>query len=102
MTLVTVYYGNTLVEFRGGLGQEAVFLNASATDTDGEIQSVQFIRNGKELYNDLTAPYAMQESLSVGYYEFIAIAKDDAGNMVASPPKKAKHFNHSRSSSPLP
>ena len=82
------YYGNTLVEFRGGLGQEAVFLNASATDIDGEIQSVQFIRNGKELYNDLTAPYAMQESLSVGYYEFIAIAKDDAGNMVASPPKR--------------
>ena len=49
---------------------------------------MQFLVNGRELLEDLTAPYAMQESLSVGYYEFIAIAKDDAGNTVASNPAR--------------
>ena len=80
------YYGNTVVEFKGGLGNEAVFLNAIAEDLDGEIQSVEFISNGIVLAEDLTEPYALQNPFSVGYYEFIAIAKDDAGNIVASEP----------------
>ncbi len=82
-------YGlSTRVEFKGGLGQEAVFLNASAYDLDGEIQSVEFISNGESLSEDLTEPYAIQNPFSVGYYEFIAIAKDDAGNVVASEPTR--------------
>ena len=82
------YYGDTIVEFRGGLGQEAIYLNASAEDADGEIKSVEFLSNGEILTNDLTAPYSMQQSFSVGYYEFIAIAKDDAGNTAASVPAR--------------
>ena len=82
------YYGDTIVEFRGGLGQEAIFLNATAKDADGEIKSVEFLSNGESLTNDLTAPYSMQQAFSVGYYEFIAIAKDDAGNLAASPPAR--------------
>ena len=80
------YFGDTVVEFKGGLGNEAVFLNAIAEDIDGEIQSVEFISNGIVLAEDLTEPYALQNPFSVGYYEFIAIAKDDAGNSVASEP----------------
>ena len=40
------YFGDTVVEFRGGLGNEAVFLNASADDLDGEVNQVKFLRNG--------------------------------------------------------
>ena len=82
------YYGNTIVEFRGGLGQESVFLNASASDTDGEISNVEFIVNGSPIFSDLTAPYSVQQSFSVGYYEFLALAEDDAGNIVASEPAR--------------
>ena len=38
--------------------------------------------------SDLTAPYSVQQSFSVGYYEFLALAKDDAGNIVASEPAR--------------
>ena len=82
------YYGNTIVEFRGGLGQESIFLNASASDPDGEISNVAFLVNGSQVFSDLTAPYSVQQSFSVGYYEFLALAKDDAGNIVASEPAR--------------
>ena len=80
------YYGDTVVEFRGGLGNEAVFLNALASDADGEINQVEFLVNGERLTTDLTEPFAMQSDFSVGYYEIVAVATDDAGNIVASEP----------------
>lgn len=80
------YFGPTLVEFRGGLGNETVFLNADADDKDGEIEGVDFIINGTVVSQDRTVPYAKQESLSAGYYEIIALAEDDAGNTVSSKP----------------
>ena len=82
------YAPPTAVEFIGGLGQESVFLNAIAHDEDGEIDSVEFISNGVSLTQDLTEPFAAQNPFSVGYYEFIAIAKDDSGNVVASDPAR--------------
>jgi hypothetical protein len=82
------YYGDTVVEFRGGLGNEAVFLNAIANDPDGEINQVQFLKNGELLLSDLTEPYAMQDDFSVGYYELLALAIDDAGNIVSSEPAR--------------
>jgi len=80
------YFGNTVVEFRGGLGNETVFLNADADDKDGEIDGVDFIINGTVVSQDRTVPYARQEPLSAGYYEIIALAEDDAGNTVSSKP----------------
>ena len=82
------YYGDTVVEFRGGLGNEAVFLNALASDADGEINQVEFLVNGERLTTDLTEPFAMQSDFSVGYYEIVAVATDDAGNIVASEPSR--------------
>ena len=40
------------------------------------------------LTTDLTEPFAMQDNFPVGYYELIALAKDDAGNVVASDPTR--------------
>ena len=48
------YFTETQVEFIGGLGNESLFLNASASDSDGEIDSVTFLRNGVEVATDLT------------------------------------------------
>ena len=82
------YFGQTDVEFIGGLGNEALFLNATAEDSDGEIDGVTFLRNGVEIASDLTEPFALQDIFSVGYYELVALAKDDAGNVVASEPAR--------------
>ena len=80
------YFGTTLVEFRGGLGNEDIFLNASAGDSDGEVDNVSFLVNGREITKDLTQPYSTRDEFSVGYYEFIATARDDAGNITTSKP----------------
>ena len=82
------YYGDTVVEFRGGLGNEAIFMNAIADDLDGEVNQVQFLKNGDLITTDLTEPFAVQDNFSVGYYELLALATDDAGNIVASEPSR--------------
>ena len=82
------YFGETIVELRGGLGNESLFLNAQAYDIDGEVNQIEFLSNGQLVASDLTEPFAIQETFSVGYYEFIALAKDDAGNIVASEPSR--------------
>ena len=88
MMQVKGYYGDTVVEFRGGLGNEAIFMNAIADDLDGEVNQVQFLKNGDLITTDLTEPFAVQDNFSVGYYELLALATDDAGNIVASEPSR--------------
>ena len=48
-----------------------------------KLMRMPFLRNGELLNTDLTEPFAMQDNFPVGYYELIALAKDDAGNVVA-------------------
>ena len=55
-------------------------LGASASDTDGSITNVQFLRDGASLGNDTTSPYAMNvSSLTAGSYTFSAVASDNRG-----------------------
>jgi hypothetical protein len=84
----TGYAPPTIVEFEGGLGEEPVFMNAIAEDSDGEVDQVEFLVNGRLITEDLTAPYGLQDKFPVGYYEFVAIARDDAGNLTTSDPAK--------------
>ena len=82
------YFGPTEVLFWKAWVMNLAFFNADAIDTDGEVDEVTFLVNGRELTKDLTSPYCAQDKLAVGYYEFVAMAKDDAGNIVASEPTR--------------
>ena len=62
-------------------------MNAVAEDQDGEVNQVQFLKNGDLIATDLTQPLAVQDNFSVGI-RVISSAMDDAGNIVASEPSR--------------
>lgn len=60
-------------------------LTAQASDSDGNIQAVQFFANGKSLGSDTTFPYSMNWTpVSLGNYAIQAKALDDKGNVTTS------------------
>lgn len=62
-------------------------LTAAASDSDGTIQSVQFLLNGSLLSTAKTAPFTAAWSPgSPGIYTIHALAIDDAGNQTLSAP----------------
>ncbi len=60
-------------------------LEASATDSDGTIAQVEFLRNGVVVGTDNTAPYELSErALPAGSYAYVARAADDKGGITTS------------------
>ena len=58
---------------------------AAATDTDGTISKVEFLRGATKLGEDSSAPYAFTASgLAAGNYSLTARATDNDGNVVTS------------------
>lgn len=59
---------------------ESFVVSASASDSDGIVQSVDFYLNGVFQASDTTAPFVYTTTLpNPGQYEFVAVATDDAG-----------------------
>lgn len=63
-----------------------ITFNASATDSDGTVERVEFFANGSRLGSDATAPYSFTSSLRQGTYTLTAVAIDDAGVSTVSDP----------------
>lgn len=58
----------------------AFSVDATATDTDGTVTQVEFLRNGTVVSTDTTAPYLLEETgLPVGVYAYTARATDNSG-----------------------
>ncbi len=63
----------------------ATTINATATDADGTIASVQFLVNGVLLSTDTTSPYSASWTPTIdGSYSLTAIATDNAGATTTS------------------
>lgn len=68
-----------------GTAPASITLEATATDSDGTITQVEFLRNGRVVETDTTAPYAFQESgLRAGYHDYQARATDNDGNVTTT------------------
>ena len=64
-----------------------ITLLASATDADGIVQRVTFLRDGVSVGEDIQAPFSLTLSgLAPGTYQFSARATDDRGATTASSP----------------
>lgn len=64
-------------------------VEASATDIDGTIQLVEFLRNGEVIGTDDTAPYVISETgLPAGKYSYAARATDNYGTVSTSAAKE--------------
>jgi hypothetical protein len=62
-------------------------VEATATDSDGTIAQIEFLRNGVVVGTDNTAPYTLSESaLPAGSYTYVARATDDKGGITTSAP----------------
>ena len=67
---------------------ESVKVTATAADSDGTIQSVEFRRNGNTVKTDTSFPYEYTyNSASAGTHRFEATAVDDDGDETISTPK---------------
>ena len=63
----------------------AITIDASASDSDGTIQSVQFFANGSLIATDTSFPYGTTfNPAATGAYVLRAIATDNAGNQTLS------------------
>ena len=61
-------------------------VTATASDADGRVARVEFLRNGIEVAEDLTAPYAWRwKNANAGAYTLAARAVDDAGAATTTP-----------------
>jgi len=64
-----------------------VTIAADATDTDGTITRVDFLRNGVVVGSDTTAPYAFTDAgLPIGSYSYVARSLDNSGSVTYSNP----------------
>jgi len=69
----------------------SITLTASAADGDGTIAQVQFFRGATSLGVDSTAPYSVTwTGATVGSYQLTAVATDNRGAIVTSPPITVK------------
>ncbi|MES2594544.1 MAG: Ig-like domain-containing protein [Verrucomicrobiota bacterium] len=63
----------------------AFTVDASATDADGTITQVEFLRNGTVISTDTAAPFTLAETgLPVGAYAYTARATDNSGLITTS------------------
>ena len=62
----------------------AFTLQASATDSDGNITNVQFFSSGALLGRDSSSPFAFNLNLGAGNYSFTARAQDNFGASATS------------------
>jgi len=61
-------------------------VTATASDTDGTVARVEFLRNGVEVAEDLTAPYAWRwKNAPTGSHALAARAVDDDGAITTTP-----------------
>jgi hypothetical protein len=64
---------------------DTITLDASASDSDGSISSIEFFADGQSLGTDTTVPYSISTTaLSGGYYTLTAAATDDGGATTTS------------------
>jgi hypothetical protein len=64
-----------------------VTINASASDGDGTVSKVEFLRSGTKLGEDLTAPYSYVWKMAAsGTWSLTAKATDNAGSVTTSAP----------------
>ncbi len=61
-------------------------VEAAASDTDGSIAQVEFLRNGAVVATQTAAPFRLPQTLSAGQYTFAARATDDRGAVKTSAP----------------
>jgi len=71
---------------QGALLSPPVVLNASASDSDGTITSVEFFANSSSLGILTTKPYTISPNLISGTYTFKAKATDNSGAVTFSAP----------------
>jgi len=70
-----------------------LLLEASATDADGGIVTVEFFDNGTRLGEDTTSPYTLAlTNLSSGMHALTAVATDNAGQSATSPAVTIRGF----------
>ncbi len=62
----------------------AIAISANAADTDGTVQSVQFLANAASIGNDTTSPYSIAWTPAAGSYSLTARATDNAGDQTLS------------------
>jgi subtilisin family serine protease len=63
-----------------------IVVNASASDTDGTIASVQFFANGQPIGTDTASPYTVTwANVTAGSYTLTAVATDNQGATTTSP-----------------
>ncbi|MES2597746.1 MAG: Ig-like domain-containing protein [Verrucomicrobiota bacterium] len=68
-----------------GTAPAGVTLEATATDADGSITQVEFLRNGLVIATDATAPYSFEDSnLRAGHHDYQARATDNEGNVTTT------------------
>ncbi|GEP40958.1 hypothetical protein BGE01nite_02490 [Brevifollis gellanilyticus] len=68
-----------------GAAPAGVTLEATATDADGSVTQVEFLRNGLVIATDATAPYTFQDNnLRAGHHDYQARATDNEGNMATT------------------
>ena len=63
-----------------------IIVAADAQDFDGSVSRVEFYDNGEKIGEDATSPYSINWSPQVGYHSLTAIATDNEGVSVSSPP----------------
>jgi chitodextrinase len=63
---------------------EKVNLDATATDADGTVKSVEYFMDQVSIGIDSVAPFSMQWTAVIGKHVFKAIAKDDKGEKTTS------------------
>ena len=60
-------------------------LEATATDADGSVIQVEFVRNGAVIATDTSVPYSFTDlNLSAGHYDYQARATDNEGNVATT------------------
>ena len=74
---------NTLVEYFGGPVVQKI--EATASDSDGQVAEVQFFVNGELFGSDSASPYSVNlEINATGHFEVYAVARDNMGNITTS------------------
>jgi RHS repeat-associated protein len=74
-------------------GVTNLVLNASASDSDGQVVRVDFFQNGTSIATFTNTPYTLGVSnLPIGVYSFTAVATDDDGLTHTSAPVTATVF----------
>ena len=63
---------------------DQITVSANASDTDGNVTSVQFFANGSSIGSDNSSPYSITTSLGAGTFDITAVATDNCNATTTS------------------